>query len=64
MKRLLYTGAILIVSGFLYASSGSSSEPFAGCTEEDCVTINGCEIECNECAGSGHDRVCEGITTK
>jgi hypothetical protein len=59
MKRLLFILAMLIVTAVLAASSPTSTRGFAACVEKDCVTINGCSIECNACAGSGHDRKCK-----
>lgn len=62
MKRLLYIVGMLMISALIYTAPASSDELFAGCEEKDCVTINSCSIECNQCAGSGHDRMCDGIT--
>lgn len=62
MKRLLYIAGMLIASALFYAGSASANEPFAGCEAKDCVTLSRCGVECSRCAGSGHDRICEGIT--
>jgi hypothetical protein len=65
MKRISWIAAMMLIIGFNIpgsdaAPASESSVTFAACQPDNCVTVNGCSIQCARCArGTEDGGVCE-----